>query len=159
MNPQQPTLFDIDKERRTRRPYKRVRRSNSDLSQHLRFLRTYRMIADANGGKVKIKELQDKFHIGHFPRKALPVDLLTIDEGIITEAYAAKWRVRLNDYYQNCGRRPRTNTNTLQAEVEVIQPTEQVSIGAIYASIKRLTDDFIADMATEINKLKSFNNF
>lgn len=163
MNPQQPTLFDIEKERRTRRPYKRVRRSNNDLSPHLRFLRTYRMMADANNGKVKIKELQDKFRIGHFPRKALPIDLLTIDEALINEAYAAKWRVQLNDYYQNCGRRPRTeDIPTLQAEVVVMPPTTAQVVNDdrnIFAAMNEQWCKLKNDIDEMLNKLKQFNNF
>ena len=57
----QPRLFDGERIRRNRRTYKRVSRSKDDIVPFVRFLRTYRMIADSNDGKVKIKELQDNY--------------------------------------------------------------------------------------------------
>ena len=155
---QQPRLFDGCKITRNRRTYKRVKRSLTDNTAHLRFLRTYRMIADSNNGKVKIKELQDKFRIGHFARKALPSDLLTIDEALITEDYAEAWKSSLYDYYKDCDRQGQ-GVDFMPAEPIIVMPEEvnpsEPCVLDILTEIKRLADDFIANATNQLERAKA----
>lgn len=153
----QPRLFDGERIRRNRRPYKKVCRSKDDITPHLRFLKTYRMLADSNDGKVKIKELQDKFRIGHFARSAMPVDILTINEADINEAYAKAWRKSLFDYYNDCDRLQRTETYTPTEPIIVMpQPVkEDPSLADVLADIETATHSFITKMEEEINNFKT----
>ena len=155
---QQPRLFDVCKITRNRRTYKRVKRSLTDNTAHLRFLRTYRMIADSNNGKVKIKELQDKFRIGHFARKALPGDLLTIDEALINETYAENWKSTLCEYYNDCDRQGK-GIDFLPVDPIIVMPeevkTSEPCVLDILANIKRLADEFIAKATQELEQAKS----
>lgn len=154
----QPRLFDGERIRRNRRTYKRVTRAKDDITPHLRFLKTYRMIADSNDGKVKIKELQDKFRIGHFARSAMPVDILTIDESKINQAYAETWRKSLFDYYNDCDRLQRTETYT-PTEPIIVMPEKVAdatpNLADILADIEQATHSFITKMEEEINTFKS----
>lgn len=151
----QPRLFDGERIRRNRRPYKKVSRSKSDITPHLRFLRTYRMLADTNDGKVKIKELQDRYHIGHFARSAMPVDILTINEADINEAYAESWRKSLYDYYNDCDRMQKCVTYT-QTDPIVVMPDKPVkSLADTLADIESATQAFISKMEQEINQFKT----
>lgn len=154
----QPRLFDGERIRRNRRPYKKVCRSKDDITPHLRFLKTYRMLADSNDGKVKIKELQDKFRIGHFARSAMPVDILTINEADINEAYAKAWRKSLFDYYNDCDRLQRTETYTPTEPIIVMpQPVADAtpSLADVLAEIESATHSFITEMENKINTFKS----
>jgi hypothetical protein len=154
----QPRLFDGERIRRNRRPYKKVCRSKDDITPHLRFLKTYRMLADSNDGKVKIKELQDKFRIGHFARSAMPVDILTINEADINEEYAKTWRKSLFDYYNDCDRLQRTETYT-PTEPIIVMPEKVAdttpSLADVLAEIESATHSFITEMENEISKFKS----
>lgn len=152
----QPRLFDGERIRRNRRPYKKVCRSKDDITPHLRFLKTYRMLADSNDGKVKIKELQDKFRIGHFARSAMPVDILTINEAEINEAYAKAWRKSLFDYYNDCDRLQRTETYTPTAPIIMSVPVKaEQSLADVLAEIESATHSFITEMENKINTFKS----
>ena len=154
----QPRLFDGERIRRNRRPYKKVCRSKDDITPHLRFLKTYRMLADSNDGKVKIKELQDKFRIGHFARSAMPVDILTINEADINEAYARAWRKSLFDYYNDCDRLRRTDTYT-PTEPIIVMPEKGAdatpSLADVLAEIESATHSFITEMENKINTFKA----
>ena len=154
----QPRLFDGERIRRNRRPYKKVCRSKSDITPHLRFLKTYRMLADSNDGKVKIKELQDKFRIGHFARSAMPVDILTINEADINEEYAKAWRKSLFDYYNDCDRLQRTETYTpTEPIIMTPQPVADAtpSLADVLADIEQAAQTFISQMENEINRFKT----
>lgn len=116
------------------------------------------MLADSNDGKVKIKELQDKFRIGHFARSAMPVDILTIDEAEINEEYAKAWRKSLFDYYNDCDRLQRTETYTPTEPIIVMpQPVADAtpSLADVLADIESATHSFITEMENEIRKFKS----
>ena len=152
----QPRLFDGERIRRNRRPYKKVCRSKNDITPHLRFLKTYRMLADSNDGKVKIKELQDKFRIGHFARSAMPVDILTINEAEINEAYAKAWRKSLFDYYNDCDRLQRTETYTPTSPIIMSVPVKaEPSLADVLAEIESATQSFITEMENKINTFKT----
>jgi hypothetical protein len=153
----QPRLFEAEKVVRNRKPFKRVSRSKNDITPFVRFLKTYRMIADSNNGKVKIKELQDKFRIGHFARAAMPSDILTIPESLINEEYAETWRkTQLSSYYNECDRKSREYDDTpLAPVVEVPHQEPTPSLSELLAEIERATKAFISDMEREIKKAKA----
>lgn len=114
------------------------------------------MIADTNDGNVKIKELQDKFHIGHFARVALPVDILTINEAEINEAYARAWCKSLFDYYNDCDRLQRTETYTPTAPIVMSAPVKaEPSLADVLADIEQATHSFITEMENKINTFKT----
>lgn len=157
----QPQLFDGERIRRNRRPYKKVCRSKNDITPHLRFLKTYRMLADSNDGKVKIKELQDKFRIGHFARSAMPVDILTINEADINEAYAKAWRKSLFDYYNDCDRLQRTETYTPTEPIIVMpQPVADAtpSLADVLEDIYKITTEFINKITIKITNIQNIIN-
>lgn len=152
----QPRLFEAEKVLRNRKPFNRVRRSTKDIAPFVRFLKTYRMIADNNNGKVKIKELQDKFRIGHFARSAMPDDILTIDEALINEPYAEEWRrTRLTSYYNDCDRHSRVDEVAEAQPVEVKEIPAQKSLADILADIEQLAQSYIASALKEIQKAKT----
>ena len=114
------------------------------------------MLADSNDGKVKIKELQDKFRIGHFARSAMPVDILTINEAEINEAYAKAWRKSLFDYYNDCDRLQRTETYTPTSPIIMSVPVKaEPSLADVLAEIESATQSFITSMEEKINTFKS----
>lgn len=157
----QPRLFDGERIRRNRRPYKKVCRTKNDITPHLRFLKTYRMIADSNDGKVKIKELQDKFRIGHFARSAMPVDILTINEADINEAYAKAWKKSLFDYYNDCDRLQRTETYT-PTEPIIVMPEKVAdatpSLADVLEDIYKITTEFINKITIKITNIQNIIN-
>lgn len=150
----QPRLFEAEKVVRNRKPFKRVSRSKNDITPFVRFLKTYRMIADSNNGKVKIKELQDKFRIGHFARAAMPSDILTIPESLINEEYAETWRkTQLSSYYNECDRKSREYDDTPLAPVVEVQPVEVEATpqGSDPRPLKEILDELKAELISTID--------
>ena len=154
----QPRLFDGERIRRNRRPYKRVSRSKDDIVPFVRFLRTYRMIADSNDGKVKIKELQDKFRIGHFARSAMPADILTIDEERINAEYAEAWRSSLYHYYKDCDRLEKHTEYIYPEPIIVMAQPAKPSLAEVLEDIYKLTTDFIAKITNQITDIQNIIN-
>ena len=155
----QPRLFDGERIRRNRRPYKRVSRSKDDIAPFVRFLRTYRMIADANDGKVKIKELQDKFRIGHFARSAMPADILTIDEVKINADYAEAWRKSLYNYYKDCDRLCKGIEYTYPEPIIVMQEPSKPSLAELMEDLNKIGSQFIATITNKILEIQNIINF
>lgn len=140
----QPRLFDVAKVTRSRKTYKRVKRSQGDITPYVRFLRTYRMLADTNNGKVKLKRLQDQFHIGHFARTALPTDLMLVDERLINEDYATEWRARLYNYYKDCDRQgERTETKPVEPIIVIPEPVASITtLEDVFAELENAKKQF-----------------
>ena len=154
----QPRLFDGERIRRNRRPYKRVNRAKDDIVPFVRFLRTYRMIADSNDGKVKIKELQDKFRIGHFARSAMPVDILTIDEEKINADYAEAWRKSLYNYYKDCDRMGKYVEYTYPEPIIVMQEPSKPSLAELMEDLNKIGSQFIATITDKILEIQTIIN-
>lgn len=145
-NYKQQSLFEDDR-KRTRRPFKRVRRTRSEgVEVYMRALQDIQMRMK-RGEKINFKMVCRFFRIGNLSSKLLPKDLATAD---ITIDYTAKWYNEvLSPYYIASNRASRNRklaaNFTLDDEQEQEQPTtnDQSVADIMMAELEKLVADFV----------------
>lgn len=112
-----------------RRRHHRISRPRKDNIKAFRaFLIAYKVDMD-NGRKINVKRLQNQFHVGHFPKKYIPVEELRkgslddIDEPFATVCYR---KIQIYNKREdkpvssNAGQRRETGSVSRESAVQLI---------------------------------------
>ena len=148
MNEEQLTLMDVEKLKRTHRPYKRISRTYKErINAHLQYLRLIKLRMDA-GQEINYKQIQRMCNIGHPPTALLP-DLSNISIEDLTFDLAEKWYVeKVKPYHKAKNDKMRGKKNAEPQELEQLPASPEMK------DQLKIYNDFMQDMTTLINNYK-----
>lgn len=153
---EQPTLFDVEKEKRQRKPHKRVSRNKkARMVAYCQFLSMIKMKIE-NNEPYNLKDLQTMFNVSKFPKSLLP-QLAGVD---ITLDFATEWYNTKIAPYNNA----KNEKQRQKKEAEELQPIEveeyesTPSLAEVLVRIEQITNDYITSALSEIDKAKEIIN-
>lgn len=153
---EQPTLFDVAKEKRQRKSHKRMsRNTKARMFAYYQFLSTLKMKID-NNEPYNLKALQTTFNVSKLPKRLMP-QLAGVD---LTLDFATEWYNNVVAPYNKAkNEKQKRDAEVVMVEVENEQPVEVVQtieppLSKIIADIKTLTDNFIADVEAQMAQLR-----
>ena len=147
---EQPTLFDVEKEKRQRKPHKRVSRNKkARMVAYCQFLSMIKMKIE-NKEPYNLKDLQTMFNVSKFPKSLLP-QLAGVD---ITLDFATEWyNSKIAPY-----NKAKNEKQKAEAIVEVEQEQglmQELSLAEMFADMEQLLKDFIVMAEVRLQSIKS----
>ena len=145
---EQPTLFDVAKEKRQRKAHKKTSRTKDERIRAYHQVLSHIKMKIENNEHYNLKAIQETCNVGKFPGRLLPQNLADVD---LTIEYTTDWYNNVvSAYYKQAN---------AKVEVEIEQPVEVVQtieppLSKIIAEIKTLTDNFIADVEAQMAQLR-----
>lgn len=137
----QLSLFDQNTPavERHRRRHNRVRRAKGDnLKAFNAFLIDYKMQID-NGRRPVVKTLQNKYHVGHFPKSYIPVkDLRNMTLQKVDDSFSRKIYREIQDYNKNANRKGTPSVSYSNKEVSAQEKKDMKLISMIDSAISEL---------------------
>lgn len=131
-----------------RRRHHRISRPRKDNIKAFRaFLIAYKVDMD-NGRKINVKRLQNQFHVGHFPKKYIPVEELrkgSLEE--IDDAFTKVCYKEIQKYYLN-----RDSSTKHEVSKQQIQTRVEVSRESAVELINS-TISCLQDLRTRLNDI------